>query len=213
MSKQGGDNTGTVHVHNTRDNSKHVSSQHSPFFLNRGRHPSTPFSDIVTKRAQVPAVTTFLEGLQSALQDAKTNITAAQVRQKAYADKKRREHQFKRGSKFCWLSYSSNCPLKSPPSYLLSILAPNSLSLLLLGKVHSDWTCLLLFIFIMSSMYQLKPWVAADDLHPARPATQPGPVNASRLFVLIFPLFRRYQCVVSAERRNIETKSRDACTK
>ncbi len=78
------------------NNSKQASSQHSPFFLNHGRHPSTPFSNIVRNRAQVPAETTFVEG-QSALQDAKTNINAAQMRQKAYGDKRRREHQFQVG--------------------------------------------------------------------------------------------------------------------
>jgi hypothetical protein len=43
-------------------NSKQASSQHSPSFLHHGRHPSTLFSNIVAKRAQVPVVTTVVEG-------------------------------------------------------------------------------------------------------------------------------------------------------
>ncbi len=51
----------------------------------------------MAERAEAPAVTTFVEGLQSALQDVKTNINKAQMRHKDYADMKRRKHQFQVG--------------------------------------------------------------------------------------------------------------------
>jgi hypothetical protein len=162
------------------NNSKQASSQHSPFFLNHGRHPSTHFSNIVAKRAQVPAVTTFVEGLQSALQDAKTNIHAAQMRQKAYADKKRREHQFQVGEQVLLAvrqqqlppGISSKLSVKYSGPFLISAaVGKNAFKLDLPATVN---------IHPVFHVSQLKRYLADDTLHPEQTATQPGPVYADK---------------------------------
>jgi hypothetical protein len=162
------------------NNSKQASSQHSPFFLNHGRHPSTPFSNIVPNRAQVPAVTTFVEGLQSALQDAKTNINAAQMRQKAYADKRRREHRFQMGEQVLLAVRQQQLPpgissklsvTYSGPFLISAAVGKNAFRLDLPATVN---------IHPVFHVSQLKPFVADDNLHPAQLATQPVPVYADK---------------------------------
>ena len=71
------------------NNSVQASTVHTPFFLNHGRHPNTPLSSAVPRRSTNPAVADWVEGLQCALQSAKSNIASAQQRQKTYADKHR----------------------------------------------------------------------------------------------------------------------------
>lgn len=79
------------------NNSLQASTLHTPFFLNYGRHPHTPLSSAVPKRSANPAVAEWVEGLQLALKNAKSNISSSQQRQKAHADNKRQDHSFKVG--------------------------------------------------------------------------------------------------------------------
>jgi hypothetical protein len=79
------------------NNSLQASTLHTPFFLNYGRHPLTPLSSAVPSRSANPAVSEWVEGLQTALKSARSNLASAQQRQKSYADKKRRDHPFKVG--------------------------------------------------------------------------------------------------------------------
>ena len=79
------------------NNSLQASTLQTPFFLNHGRHPLTPLSSAVPSRSANPAVSEWVEGLQTALKSAKSNLASAQQRQKSYADRKRRDHPFKVG--------------------------------------------------------------------------------------------------------------------
>ena len=79
------------------NNSLQASTVQTPFFLNYGRHPLTPLSSAVPSRSVNPAVSEWVEGLQSALKSAKSNLSSAQQRQKTHADKRRRDHPFKVG--------------------------------------------------------------------------------------------------------------------
>jgi len=64
------------------NNSQQASTLHSPFYLNHGRHPLIPLASAVPKHSPNPAVADFVEQLQLALQNAKSNISSAQQRQK-----------------------------------------------------------------------------------------------------------------------------------
>jgi hypothetical protein len=77
------------------NNSRQDSTQETPFFLNYGRHPNTPFSVQFPKRKtaapaeKVPAALRIAEDMQHALQKAKQCLEAARQRQKKYADTRR----------------------------------------------------------------------------------------------------------------------------
>jgi transposase InsO family protein len=68
----------------------------TPFFLNSGRHPVTPETkgELV---CQVPQAKHFVSELQNSWQEAKEWLRRAQERQKAFADKKRREVHYQEG--------------------------------------------------------------------------------------------------------------------
>jgi hypothetical protein len=76
------------------NNSIQASTVQTPFFLNHGRHPFTPLSSVVPARSVNPSASEWVEGLQTALSNAKSNLASAQQRQKTYADKRRRDHPF-----------------------------------------------------------------------------------------------------------------------
>ena len=92
------------------NNSVQASTVHTPFFLNHGRHPHTPLSSAVPKRSSNPAVSEWVEGLQHALRSAKSNISSSQQRQKAYADKKRRDHSFEIGDQVLLAARQNQLP-------------------------------------------------------------------------------------------------------
>jgi hypothetical protein len=84
------------------NDSKHESTGETPFYLNYARHPRMPIHLELTGAGKeirqgrppgmpiAPAVQKFTADMQHALQRAKLCLKAAQDRQKAYADKKRR---------------------------------------------------------------------------------------------------------------------------
>lgn len=80
------------------NNSVNPSTGYTPFFLNSGRHPVTPVALgrlLRSDRApHLPAALDFLEHLDNGLLSARSNIAKAQVRQKFYADRKRRDVAF-----------------------------------------------------------------------------------------------------------------------
>jgi hypothetical protein len=57
----------------------------------------TPLSFVIPARSVNPCVSEWVEGLQTALSSAKSNLASAQQRQKTYADKRRRDHPFQVG--------------------------------------------------------------------------------------------------------------------
>ena len=79
------------------NNSWQESVQSTPFFLNYGHHPLTPLSQLVD--TTVPAAKQYTEGIRTAVAAAQAAMNAAQQRQKAYADRGRRELSFSVGDK------------------------------------------------------------------------------------------------------------------
>jgi hypothetical protein len=86
------------------NNSWHSSINNTPFFLNYGRHPRSPteFMLLAAKRGRepddkVPAVKAMIQNMHEAVAEAKGCLQAAQQRQKAYADTKRRDVEFEVG--------------------------------------------------------------------------------------------------------------------
>lgn len=92
------------------NNSLQASTVHTPFFLNHGRHPLTPLSSAVPRRSLNPAVSEWVEALQSALGNAKSNLSSAQQRQKAHADKHRRDHSFQVGDQVLLAARKNQLP-------------------------------------------------------------------------------------------------------
>lgn len=90
------------------NNSKHTSTQETPFYLNSGQHPLNPLTMgsrgpsrtvRTVGKSRLPAAETFVKNIHEAVHQAKMNLKAAQDRQKAYADENRREVQFAAGDK------------------------------------------------------------------------------------------------------------------
>jgi len=110
------------------NNAHHESIQSTPFMLNYGRHPETPISRKIKRDAErsvnalkhaarttpckVPAVAEFVSHMESLVARAKTALEAAQQRQKAYADRKRRLVTFAVGDKV--LLNTKHLSLKMP---------------------------------------------------------------------------------------------------
>ena len=92
------------------NNSVQASTLHTPYFLNHGRHPLTPLSSAVPSRSANPAVSEWVEGLQSALKSAKSNLASAQQRQKSHADRRRRDHPFKVGDQVLLAARKNQLP-------------------------------------------------------------------------------------------------------
>lgn len=90
------------------NNSWQASVQNTPFFLNYGQHPLTPVT-IGTEHV-VPSATAFVHGLEEHIKAAKLCLKQAQDRQKAYADKSRREVSFAAGDMV--LLHTRNVKLK-----------------------------------------------------------------------------------------------------
>jgi len=97
------------------------STKYTPFFLNNGRHARGPLDSPAVKSLSPdeadrsgPAVKDFITGMQEALKEAKKNLLAAQSRQKAQADKARRDESFQPGQKV--LLSSRNLQLKATKS-------------------------------------------------------------------------------------------------
>jgi hypothetical protein len=70
----------------------------TPFYLTYGQHPLTPARAAVAK-SNVPAAVDFLQNIRQAVKRGKQLLLAAQQRQKAYFDSKRRDVVFKPGQK------------------------------------------------------------------------------------------------------------------
>ena len=83
------------------NNSVQASTGYTPFWLNYGRHPRTPF-DIPVQPATKPAdkdAAAFHKRLAADMETAKANMAAAQARQADYANRGRRDYEFKVGDK------------------------------------------------------------------------------------------------------------------
>jgi hypothetical protein len=90
------------------NNSLHESTGSTPFRLNHGFDPNLPSSFEVfeamhpkipkpRRGGKCPGAEEFYKKIQFSITEARINLEAAQQRQKAYADTKRREVKFKKG--------------------------------------------------------------------------------------------------------------------
>lgn len=79
------------------NNSQHASLMQTPFFLNFGRNPLTPFMTEVLKtdKARCVAAKQTVTAQHEAMEFARAQIIKARDRYKSYADKHRADHQFK----------------------------------------------------------------------------------------------------------------------
>jgi hypothetical protein len=162
------------------NNSIQASTLHTPFFLNHGRHPRTPFSAAIAQFAPVPAVSAFVEGLQEAIKEAQTNMHSAQQRQKSYADGKRQEHPFQVGQQVLLAirphqlppGVSSKLSAKfSGPFPIIAAVGKNAFKLGLPAAVN---------IHPVFHVSQLKPYLYDTGLHPVSESTKPGPLYTDK---------------------------------
>lgn len=80
------------------NNAVQESTRETPFFLNYGMHPQSPFSiQLPVFHSESPSAHQFAQTLDTALQHARKCLNAAQQRQKAYADKHRSDVKFSVG--------------------------------------------------------------------------------------------------------------------
>lgn len=78
------------------NNAKSASTGETPFYLNYGVHPRSP-STLEMPGGHIPSLDVVLSNMHSTLSQVKKLLVAAQDRQKAYADKSRSPHAFKKG--------------------------------------------------------------------------------------------------------------------
>ena len=79
------------------NNAWQESTKHTPFYLNYGRHPLTPVSHQLPRQAKNPAAQDWLREVHLALSRARQCLYAARDRQKALADRRRRDVNFREG--------------------------------------------------------------------------------------------------------------------
>ena len=84
------------------NNSDQSSTGFSPYFLNSGQHPNFPLSSF-SNTSKNPAAQEALRRLSETLQSAKENLLRAQENQSKYANRSRRNYEFKKGDSV-WLS-------------------------------------------------------------------------------------------------------------
>lgn len=77
------------------NNTPSASTNHSPFYANYGRHPTTP---LMLGSTRVPAATNHMETMLKVQDDIKKNIKSAAERQARYADQHRQDLSLEIGS-------------------------------------------------------------------------------------------------------------------
>ena len=154
------------------NNARSVSTGHSPFYLNYGRHPRVPAAVVQRGSAysQVPSAEDFAERMTSLLAEAKSHIEAAQQRQKFYADQGRNEAEFEVGRRV--LLSTKNFRITSPgarklfPKYVgpftvLDRVGPVAYKLDLppeMARMHPVFHVSLLKMWSATGAYQPPPW-------------------------------------------------------
>ena len=108
------------------NNSKHASTNETPFYLNSGQHPLNPLTltgksgnrrSTLRGRSgssRLPAVEAFVRNISESLHQAKVHLRKAQDRQKSYADQKRREVVYEKEDQI--LLQTKNLKIKSSGS-------------------------------------------------------------------------------------------------
>ena len=92
------------------NNSVHGSSGFTPFYLCYGRHPVSPVNLLSQVESKNEAADSFLRQLEEDVAQAIRNLKRAQVKQKGYADQRRRELEFQVGDQV--LLSTKNLPVQ-----------------------------------------------------------------------------------------------------
>jgi len=79
----------------TINNNHQLSTENSPFYSNFGFHPCFDGIFKSSSTSNVPSVEEYVKNIHSTAESIKKNLLKAQLNQKTYADKKRRDHSFK----------------------------------------------------------------------------------------------------------------------
>ena len=94
----------------------------SPFMAVYGQHPHTPVS--LRIRDDVPSVQRFLQQHEARLASARANLKKAQDRQKAYADRSRRDVKYSRGDLVLLSSKNLHFPEAQCPKFMPKFIGP-----------------------------------------------------------------------------------------
>jgi hypothetical protein len=78
------------------NNAKSSSTGETPFYLNHGCHPLTP-NTVQLPEGKIPSLDVVFADMDATLMRIRGLLQSAQDRQKTYADKARRDHEFKEG--------------------------------------------------------------------------------------------------------------------
>jgi hypothetical protein len=99
-----------------------ASTGNTPFFLNYGQEPLTPLT--VHTDLVVPSARVFADGLQQAIKQARQSLEQAVQRQKAYADRDRRDVQFKEGDQVLLATKHLKFKAVGTPKFLPRYIGP-----------------------------------------------------------------------------------------
>lgn len=146
------------------NDSVQASTGHTPFYLNYGRHPTTPsrlWKRDNPSRTDIPQVDDFFDGLHSALQLARTAIGKAQERQKRHYDIRHRESLYNRGD---WVYLSTRHLRRLSPQ-------PEKLKSRWIGpyQVVDDISAVTYRINLPRSKHRIHPVIHVSRLKPAEP--------------------------------------------
>jgi RNase H-like domain found in reverse transcriptase/Reverse transcriptase (RNA-dependent DNA polymerase)/Integrase zinc binding domain/Chromo (CHRromatin Organisation MOdifier) domain/Retroviral aspartyl protease len=105
------------------NNSVHLSSNYTPFYLNAGQHPNLSFDIALKTKSENQSVDDMLQSMHRAIEQAKIFLSEAQQRQQHYANQHRRDIQFKVGDKVM-LSTNNLSSLDKAPKLLPRYIGP-----------------------------------------------------------------------------------------
>jgi len=162
------------------NDSVNTSTGYTPFHLKYGQHPITPLTMFCKPNSDSgsEAVKTFAARLRADLQRAREALQAAQQRQATYANRKRRDFQFRVGDKV-WLSaanlrlsLASNAKRKLLPRFygpfrISEVVSPVAYRLELPKTIK---------IHPVVHISHLKAYADGSDVFPERPAYKAPPL-------------------------------------
>jgi hypothetical protein len=96
------------------NNAKQSSTGFSPFYLNAGQEINLPISQIVPTDTNNTDASDVTQRMREAIEKAKENLRGAQERQKKYADRDRRDQEYKEGDKVMLSTTNLNNDHRAP---------------------------------------------------------------------------------------------------
>lgn len=153
------------------NSSVNASTSKTPFMLNYGFEPSTPLTLLRDPRGDKAG--NFLQKLQTAMEDAKLKLKAAQERMRKYADMHKRDHDYQKGDKVLLSreNLKSTAAKKLAERYIgpftiLEMVGRNA------AKLELPKT---MWIHPVFNVSLLKPYQVATDIPGHVPETAPTP--------------------------------------